>query len=201
MTAALLESTVRPDDPASMTAEERLPEACEGMPQRHWGLGRLGRRLELEDERIRDKEIEVTPHYWYLGRILALARPSLAHGQVTPWQEAHGIKPNHAYRGRLLAAFFASPRDLDGLTLNEALKLAEDARDHTPLEAKRKVRRHLAALNKTIGAIRDEIGALRDRSGLLDLLEAPERNLASMRRVCCAPTTDPPSAEQLTTNN
>jgi hypothetical protein len=147
-----------------------------------WPLDRLGKRAELENEQIIGVEIEVTPHYWTLGVIMRVAKPSVHRGQWGYWLKAHGIAKVRAFRARTLAAAFASREELRGLTLAEAMRIATEARPEKPKDAKRKARRRLKAMSRVLLTMQDELKDTGDCASLVPLIDAVAQNLASLRQ-------------------
>jgi hypothetical protein len=98
---------------------------------------KLGLWAQEQSERIATDGRRVTPAYWLLVKALNAAREHLPeearrvsegarrNGTCENRLRARGISPGRAQKARRLAAFFATPDELAGLSLRQAIRLAK----------------------------------------------------------------------------
>lgn len=161
--------------PADAAAEQAIPAD-------DWSVARLGLCSQEQSDRIGADERQVTPAYWLLGKALNAARKHFPkRGRWENWLAERGIGADRAQKARRLAAFLATPEDLAGLSLRQALRLAKvespnpatakllrnfDRRLRNAVEAARQVGKKAeraeerAALSRSIQTALDALGAL-----------------------------------------
>ncbi|MGH7913732.1 MAG: hypothetical protein ACREPW_03645 [Candidatus Binataceae bacterium] len=143
-----------------------------------------------DNERIEQGKTFVTPRYWRLGRALNLVRKKqkFPRGTWEPWLAEHKIKKLNAFRARRLAKYFPSVRKLRGLTLEEALAIANRRSAEAPAQqARQKIRRRLRRIAENLIATAEEIARLDAPDSLLDDVELAGRGLQTVRAALSKP--------------
>jgi hypothetical protein len=147
----------------------------------------LGQQAVLYHARILERSVTDAVDYWLLGRVLLRARSKFKKGEWYAWLKQHEIGRHRADRARLLAAAFASVRQMEGLTLEESLALAKQSRPPALEKLARKLGRRLDDLARTIERTADESKALaQERNSLLAKAERLTEAIEYFRRTCDA---------------
>jgi hypothetical protein len=100
-----------------------------------WDIARLAREARLYDARIVGRSVTSAHDYWLLGRALQRARGNFKRGKWCAWLKQQEIGQDRADRARVLAAAFASAKQIKGLTLEEALAPGQARQAHQTAEA------------------------------------------------------------------
>ncbi|HVX60438.1 MAG TPA: hypothetical protein VHC19_07550 [Pirellulales bacterium] len=183
------------DDPPckSLSDEQEQPSSDVrlGIPCDKWSRSELDARADWENGRICRRKNDAA-NYWFLGKVLLLIRRGLNRGQWQSWRQAHKIDRSRAQRSQLFALAFASAEELEGLSINKAVRLASRQLGRSVLasDAETRVRRRLLQLKrKTLPSMQHELNSLHDSSRLLpliaDVIESFDQIERAVRSVAC----------------
>jgi hypothetical protein len=158
------------------------------IPSDEWNIDRLGEFAATEHGAIVADETTLAPRYWRLGLALDLARKQIRHGKWLHFLELHAIDKTRASKARAIHRTFASEKDLDGLSVEEAYARRERSggrRTNESEDAVQKLETHLQALSDCVEKVASEVqGNYREAvAGLLSDLDHAIRDLERLRQV------------------
>lgn len=155
-------------------------------PRVTWSMSRLTALAKREHARVHTRRVRVTPHYWRLGRALNLIRRKrkFPRGTWEPWLAAHEITKLNAFRGRRLASFFSSAKDLHRLSLEDALEMAKPKRGQTAADAR--LCRWLRSVKKKAQSRLDQLDGVAVPGAARSLIADAQRELAALDHACLA---------------
>ncbi|HEV3338741.1 MAG TPA: hypothetical protein VG125_00245, partial [Pirellulales bacterium] len=167
-------STATLEDTAALEDEVSVPpgHVRPGVPRDTWTRDELDARADWEIRKIRQRK-SYAPTYWWLGKVLWLVRSGLDRGQWKAWRERHHIDRTRAQRSLNFARVFDSPAEIEGLSIQQATRLANDRLGLRPLqtEAEVRIRRRLLQLKKkTLPDSLDDVEGVSDPRRLLPLI-------------------------------
>jgi hypothetical protein len=157
----------------------------QGLPSSLWQVEELRARAQFEDAHVKRRDASVTPHYWFLGKALLAAREHFHRGEWKLWIEQCEIEYTRAKRGMQFARVFASLKELEGLTLTEAIQRAKRTnRRQRASGAKRLLRKKLKQTVKTLETAAKQLGTLEERADLLPIACEVGAAAEALRRAC-----------------
>jgi hypothetical protein len=116
----------RDDMPEKCFARETFPD---DEPSHDWNLIQLEQYAQAQHEAIVQGETTLAPTYHRLGRSLELIRRKRGRGAWGKYLESLKIHRVRACKARAIACHFATPEEVEGMTVEAAYEAAKSNRD------------------------------------------------------------------------
>ncbi|MGH7140776.1 MAG: hypothetical protein ACREHD_34010 [Pirellulales bacterium] len=153
-------------EPDATAAENVKP----GVPDADWTREDLANRADWEIAKLRRRK-SYAPIYWWLGKVLLLVRPEFdQRGEWTAWREKHKIDRTKAQRAQFFARAFASPDELEGLSIKRAERLARErlGLPEPPTDEEDRIRRRVRQITRnTVPETLKDLAAMNDTQRVL----------------------------------